>query len=249
MKDTIPRLALVTGSTGLIGRDICRTLVRSGATVCGAYFKGHEMASSLEQELNHEGRRFVPFAADLSNPLRGPLELYQGVVASLGEPDILVACAALKLRRLAIATKSAEAAEVMALNFESTIELARLATRPMMRKRWGRIVLLGSFAGTAGCPGQAVYAASKAALSVWATSLAGELGGSGVTINVIAPGALKDDQNSNYNAMEADKVIQLIGCRRLGEPHEIAGVVEFLCSNQSSYVNGATIPVDGAARF
>jgi len=118
----------------------------------------------------------------------------------------------------------------------------------MMRACWGRLVLVGSRAGVAGLPGQAGYAASKAALQAWAASTAGEVGRHGVTVNVVAPGAVAEP-TPTYAPDEEARVLQLIGARRLATPDEVSAVVTFLASAAASYFNGVTLPVDGAARF
>jgi 3-oxoacyl-[acyl-carrier protein] reductase len=137
----------------------------------------------------------------------------------------------------------------MATNVHSAIDTARACLRPMIRQRHGRIVLFGSVAGAVGLPGHSTYAATKAALQAWASSAAGEVGGRDITVNVVAPGAIRDDTMDFHTPQERDLVLKFIGAGRFGEPHEVAAMVSFLCSPAATYVNGATIRVDGGARF
>ena len=98
-------------------------------------------------------------------------------------------------------------------------------------------------------PGQAAYAASKAALAGWVMSAAGEVGHCDLTINLLAPGAIENPGVSIYNTEERERITRHIGCRRIGRPIEVAEVAVFLASRAASYINGAVIPVDGGARF
>lgn len=243
------RVALVTGATGLLGRAICERLADDGVTIAGAFYRHTVEAERIRREFEHRNLRFVPLQVDLSNVIEGPKRLFKEVTKVLRAPDIFVACAGIKLRRSFQFTKIEDLTSVLAINVQAQLELTRLVARDMMRNKWGRIVLVGSHAGTFGMTGQSAYAASKAALSAWAASVAGEVGHHSVTINVIAPGALANPNDTLYSPEEASTIVQSIGCGRLGQPEEIAAVIGFLCSNAASYVNGATIPVDGGARF
>jgi 3-oxoacyl-[acyl-carrier protein] reductase len=135
------------------------------------------------------------------------------------------------------------------INIESQIALSRMSLRIMSASGWGRIVFIGSRAGSVGLPGQAAYASTKGALSAWAASVAGEVGKKGITVNVVAPGAIEDAQETVYSPEEQEKVCDRIGAGRLGKAGEVASVVSFLCSTNAGYINGATIAVDGGARF
>jgi 3-oxoacyl-[acyl-carrier protein] reductase len=138
------------------------------------------------------------------------------------------------------------------INTHATLRLASLAAKGMLRKRNGRIILIGSRAGSAGLPGQADYAATKAALSAWVASAAWEFGPFGITVNVVAPGALEPDWRAGqavYSQEENESVAGRTAVRRLGTASEIAATVVFLASPAAAFLTGQTIAVDGGARW
>lgn len=242
------RVAIVSGASGNIGGACARDLARSGATVVAGYHNGEAAARKLADEITADGGTCLPVAADLSS-LDGPDKLAAAALAEFGRIDFCVAVAGLRVRRLAAATSATEVAHLMATNFHSAASLAKACLRPMMRARFGRIVVFGSTAGAHGLGGHSVYAGTKAALHAWASSAAGEVGGRDITINAVAPGAIRAEELDFHGEQERELVLRFIGAGRFGEPEEVAAVVSFLCSPAASYVNGATVLVDGGARF
>jgi 3-oxoacyl-[acyl-carrier protein] reductase len=140
-------------------------------------------------------------------------------------------------------TSDSSVADMLQTNVEGTIRVIRRAVRGMMRKKWGRIVLISSAAATAGASWGSVYAATKAAQIGLGRSLARELGPFGVTVNVVLPGLIATDLTigrTGWLIAATDGPL-----RRIGQPEEVAAVVRFLASEDASYVTGALIPVDG----
>lgn len=244
-----PRVALVTGASGLIGRAACLALARAGIVVVGTFAHRRDAALETAQQIAALGGTCHLVEARFTESATALEACLAEVEQVAGTPDILVTCAGAKQRRPLLATSRADLEAVVAMNVIATIELARLVVRRLVRRGWGRVVLLGSRAGALGMPGQAGYAASQAALSAWAASAAFEVGRRGVTVNVVAPGAVHDASDATYSQAEAARVAELIGCGRLASAAEIAAVIGFLCSADASYVNGATISVDGGARY
>ncbi|MFD5492541.1 SDR family NAD(P)-dependent oxidoreductase [Streptomyces sp. NPDC001812] len=241
------RVVVVSGASGDIGSVCARQLAELGATVVAGYHQREERTQKLAVEVEAAGGTLVPVQADLSAP-GGPAQLVRAAVERFGRVDGLVAAAGLRTRRLAMATDAAALDRLLQVNLAGTINLAKACLRPMMRAKYGRIVLFGSRAGTSGLPGHAAYAATKGALQPWAASLAGEVGGHGITVNVIAPGAIRAEV-MDFSPEERDLVMKFIGAGRLGEPEEVAAAVSFLLSPSASYVSGNTLVVDGGARF
>jgi len=242
------RLALVTGASGNLGGACCRDLAAAGATVIAAYNSNKDAATALADEISAAGGTCVPVWADLSDPT-GPDDLVATVQESFGRVDLCVAAAGVRVRRPAVATDARLLYELLAANVHGAVSVARACLRPMIRARFGRIVLFGSTAGVNGLPGHSAYAGTKAALGAWASSAAGEVGGRDITINVVAPGAIRADTMDFHTAAERDLVLKFIGAARFGEPEEVAALVSFLCTPAASYINGTTIRVDGGARF
>lgn len=241
------RVVVVSGASGDIGSVCARQLAELGATVVAGYHRREEKTQKLAAEVQAAGGTLVPVRADLSAP-EGPAQLVRAAVERFGRVDGLVAAAGLRTRRLAMATDAAALDQLLQVNLAGTVNLAKACLRPMMRAKYGRIVLFGSRAGTSGLPGHAAYAATKGALHPWAASLAGEVGGHGITVNVVAPGAIRAEV-MDFSPEERDLVMKFIGAGRLGEPEEVAAAVSFLLSPSASYVSGNTLVVDGGARF
>ncbi|MFJ9432483.1 SDR family NAD(P)-dependent oxidoreductase [Streptomyces sp. NPDC101490] len=239
--------ALVTGATGQLGEAVCRLLAARGAAVVGVHRTPSERTEALAAGT---GARFL--RADLFDPDAAAALL--GRVRELGPaPDILVCAHGATARRPVLGGAYDHAAEqrLWQLNTCSVQQLASAAAKRMMRAKFGRIVLFGSRGGATGMPGQPGYAATKAALSGWAASAAWELGPFGVTVNVVAPGAVRSrpDTAQVYSAEEDERAAGRTAVRRLAEPAEIAEVVGFLVAPGASYITGQTLLVDGGARW
>lgn len=242
------RVALVTGASGLLGRAIAFRLARGGAAVLVHYARNRPSADGVVDSIVSGGGHAVAQEADLTRPDALNQLVRQGE-AAFGTIDIVVANAGLMHRSLAVMTGRETVARLLAVNLESVMALAAQTLRGMMRKRWGRFVVIGSRAGSVGLPGQAIYAASKAGVEGWALSVAGEVGRHGITVNVVAPGAIRTEGPTMYGAADEGAILDRIGAGRLAEPDEIAAAVHFLASPEAAYVNGAILPVDGGARF
>ncbi|UXH76093.1 SDR family NAD(P)-dependent oxidoreductase [Roseateles amylovorans] len=263
MIDLRGQVCIVTGASGLIGLAVCRLLLRQQAVVL-ALFHRHgaalddlgataaamagEMAGASAPADTRPVGRLDTLQVDLTDPAAARTVVAQALERH-GRVDALIHCAGTTLRKSALMTSRADQAALFDLNLVSATQLCREVLRPMWRQNSGRIVLVGSRAGAHGLPGQADYAATKAALEGYAKSLAGEVGRHQITVNVVAPGALVAPPGSPYSEDEQTRIQAAIGLGRVAQPEEIAAVVAFLVSPLASYVSGAVIPVDGAARF
>jgi 3-oxoacyl-[acyl-carrier protein] reductase len=216
--------------------------------VIAAYHTNEASATKLADEITAAGGECVTAAVDLSTPA-GPDQLVKTTLGQFGRIDICVAAAGRRVRKPAAATDATDVSGLMATNVHSAITLAKACLRPMMRQRSGRIVLFGSTAGVNGLGGHSLYAATKAALHAWVSSAAGEVGGRDITINAVAPGAIRADDLDFHSSDEQQLVVRFIGAGRMGEPEEVAGAVSFLCSPAASYISGGTLLVHGGARF
>jgi 3-oxoacyl-[acyl-carrier protein] reductase len=134
---------------------------------------------------------------------------------------------------------------VITTNLRAAFRLCRAAARPMMRGRWGRMINIGSVVGVMGNPGQANYAAAKAGLIGMTKSIGKELGGKGITANVVAPGFIGTDMTNALPEQLVKEAVAKLPLKRLGLPEEIAHAVSFLASEKAAYITGHVLAVDG----
>ena len=229
------RLALVTGASRGIGRAIAAELARAGASVVVGYRSGAEEAEALATEI---GGRAVQ--ADVADP-----EQAARLVEEAGDLDILVNNAGLTRDGLILRMSDEDWRRVLGTNLGGVFHTCRAAARGMMKKRRGAIVNLTSVVGLHGNFGQTNYAASKAGVVGFTKSLAKEMASRGVRANAVAPGYIQ----TALTEVLPDEVQQAILANtplgRLGTPEDVAGAVRFLCSDESSFVTGEVLLVDG----
>lgn len=239
------KTALVTGATRGIGRAIALLFAQEGAqvAVCG---RTADALAALKTELDAAapGHAALTYTVDVSQA--EPVEaMMAGVLDKWGKLDILVNNAGITRDALLVRMKSEEWDQVLAVNVTGTFLCTRAVARTMMRQRSGRIINLASIVGLMGNPGQANYAASKAAIIGLTKSVARELGGRGVTVNAIAPGfidtemtgSLPDEAKAHWKAQ-----IPLGG---FGSPRDVAEAAVFLASDAARYITGQVLQVDG----
>jgi 3-oxoacyl-[acyl-carrier protein] reductase len=227
--------ALVTGASRGIGRAIAVSLAQAGASVVIGYRSGKEEAESLAAEI---GGRAVQ--ADVSSP-----DEAARLVEEAGDVDVLVNNAGLTRDGLLARMSDEDWRVVMETNLSSVFYTCRAVTRPMMKKRAGAIVNVSSIVGVHGNWGQTNYAASKAGIIGFTKSLARELGSRNVRANVVAPGYVKTQLTDVLPEEATAAMIQNTPLGRVAEPHEIAGAVRFLASEQASFITGEVLLVDG----
>lgn len=170
---------------------------------------------------------------------------FDRVESDVGPIDALVANAGITRDGLVMRMPDADIDDVLQTNLVGAIRCARRATRAMVRARRGRIVFVSSVVWALGSAGQVNYAASKAGLVGAARSLARELGGRGITVNVVAPGFVDTDMTAVLGEERTAEILRQVPLGRLAEPDEIARVIAFLAGDDAGYITGAVIPVDG----
>ena len=240
MFDLMDKNALVTGASGGIGGAIARALHAAGACV-GLSGTRAGALDALAGELG-DGVFAVP--ADLSSA-NGAKTLVEDAEAALGGIDILVNNAGLTRDQLAVRMSDEDWQMVLDVNLTAAFRLSRGCLRGMMKKRWGRIVSVTSIVGISGNPGQANYAASKAALIGMSKSLAQEVASRNITVNCVAPGFIDTPMTEGLSDEQKHNLTARIPAGRLGEPADIAGACVFLASDEASYVTGQTLHVNG----
>ena len=170
---------------------------------------------------------------------------FKEVEETLGTVEILIANAGITRDSLAARTSNADFSEVLDTNLTGAFRTAKKALRGMMKNRWGRVIFVSSLSGRIGQIGQSSYAASKAALVGLSRSLAKEYASRDITVNVVAPGAIKTDMLEKLSEDQINEYIKSIPLGRLGKPEEIGEIIAFLSSEHASYITGSVIPVDG----
>jgi 3-oxoacyl-[acyl-carrier protein] reductase len=226
---------LVTGGSRGIGRAIVVELARAGADVAVGYRTGAEEAAAVAAEVGGRAIR-----ADVSSP-----EEAARLVAEAGEPDVLVNNAGLTRDGLIARMSDEDWREVIETNLSAVFYTCRAAARSMMRRRAGAIVNVSSIVGLHGNPGQVNYAASKAGVIGLTKSLARELGSRGVRANVVAPGYIRTALTDVIAEERRELVLANTALQRLGEPEDVAGAVRFLCAEESAFITGEVLLVDG----
>jgi len=233
----------VTGASRGIGRAIATRLAADGMHVV-AVARSEDPLASLVEEISEAGgsAEFRTCDVGAGNALG---ELVEQVSETAGRLDVLVNNAGITRDGLLLRMTDDDFDQVLNVNLRSIFTACRAAARPMMKGRYGRIVNVGSVSGIAGNAGQANYAAAKAGLIGFTKSIAKELGGKGVTANVVAPGFVRTDMTESLLSSLEDEMTKRITVRRLGEPEDIAAAASYLASEQAGYVTGQVLVVDG----
>jgi 3-oxoacyl-[acyl-carrier protein] reductase len=240
MLDLTGKKALVTGATGGLGGAIARRLHAQGATVALSGTRV-EALEALAKEL---GERVEIAPCNLSD--RDSVEaLVPAAESKLGGLDILVNNAGVTRDNLFMRLKDEDWDLVLAVNLTAAFRLSRAAVKSMMRRRYGRIISIGSVVGTSGNPGQGNYAASKAGLIGMSKSLAAEVASRNITVNVVAPGFIESPMTEVLNEKQRESILADVPMGRLGVGDDIAAAVAYLASSEAGYVTGQTLHVNG----
>lgn len=241
--DLSGKIALVTGASRGIGREIAVTLGKAGATVVGTA-TSEAGAADISEGLKAAGVH--GFGAVLNVTDSTSLEpLFNRIAEELGSLAILVNNAGITRDQLSMRMKDEDWDAVIATNLSSVFKLSKLAMKPMMKARTGRIINITSVVGTSGNAGQANYAAAKAGVTGMTKALARELGSRNITVNCVAPGFIQTDMTDALSETQVDQLKQQIPLGRMGQVGDIAAAVLYLASDQAGYVTGTTLHVNG----
>ncbi|WAT02886.1 3-oxoacyl-ACP reductase FabG [Rouxiella chamberiensis] len=234
------KIALVTGASRGIGRAIAEKLVAGGARVIGTA-TSEKGAEDISAYLGENGKGIALNVTDSSSIE----QLLTTIRAEFGEIDILVNNAGITRDNLLMRMKDDEWQDILDTNLTSVFKLSKAVMRAMMKKRFGRIITIGSVVGTMGNAGQANYAAAKAGLIGFSKSLAREVASRGITVNVVAPGFIETDMTRALTDDQRAGILSSVPANRLGDAKEIASAVAFLASDEASYITGETLHVNG----
>ena len=234
------KIALVTGATRGIGRAVAEELVSKGAFVIGTA-TSEKGAESISAYLGEKGKGLVLNVADQAS-INAVLEQ---IKQEFGDIDILVNNAGITRDNLLMRMKDEEWFDILQTNLSSVYHLSKAMLRTMMKKRFGRIINIGSVVGSMGNAGQTNYCAAKAGLIGFSKALAKEVASRGITVNVVAPGFIATDMTDVLSEELKNNLLTQIPAGRLGEPKDIAKAVAFLASEDAAYINGTTLHVNG----
>ena len=237
------RVAFVTGGSRGIGRAIALKLCRAGfeIVVASPEVENNELVAGEIRALNGEA---MTLNLDVTSP-ESVKEGFAKVIKDKSRIDVLVNNAGIARDGLAVRMKLADWQLVLKINLEGAFLCSQQALASMMRARWGRIVNISSVVGQAGSVGQANYSASKAGLIGLTKSLAQEMGSRGITVNAIAPGYIDTDMTRGLPEELKQKMLSTVPLGRMGTPEDIANAVNFLVSEEASYITGHVLAVNG----
>lgn len=241
LKDMV---ALVTGASRGIGREIAIELGRNGAKVAVNYSSSDKGARETAEIIKSNGGTAEIFKASVNNE-EEVTQMFSEIEEKLGIVDILVNNAGITKDNLLLRMKTEEWDEVIDVNLKGAFLCTRAAIKGMMKKRYGKIINISSVVGFSGNAGQFNYSATKAGLTGMTKSAALELSARGIRVNAVAPGFIETDMTASLSDEIKKIYIEKIPLKSLGKPEDVSAAVLFLAGPQSDYITGQTIHVNG----
>mgnify|MGYP000360365114 CR=1 FL=1 len=238
------KCALVTGGSRGIGRAVCLELARQGARVAVNYAGNAAAAEETVKACEALGAEAFAIQADVADAAASEA-MVKEVLTRFGRLDILVNNAGVTRDGLMPMMKEADWDAVLDTNLKGAFHCMKAVYRPMMKQKYGRIVNLSSIVGLRGNAGQANYAASKAGLIGLTKSMAKELAARNVTVNAVAPGFIDTDMTAALPEKAREAMLTTIPMGRLGQAEDVAKAVAFFAGDESAYVTGQVLCVDG----
>jgi 3-oxoacyl-[acyl-carrier protein] reductase len=229
---TQSRVVFITGGNRGIGYAIAQEFIE----------QGHKVAVTVRSGVGPEGSLSIKADVTDSSSLD---EAVAKAEKELGPIEVLVANAGITKDTLLLRMSDEDFEQVIDVNLNGVFRIVKRATKSMIKQRFGRVILVGSVVGLLGSPGQVNYSSAKAALVGMARSITRELGGRGITANVVAPGFIDTDMTADLDPLQQKQYLDRIPAGRFAAPSEVAKVIRWLASDDASYISGAVIPVDG----
>ncbi len=231
------KTALITGASRGIGNSVALEFKDKGYSVIGT-------ATSKDGAENLNKNGIEGYVLDLSS--KDSIEEFWSSLEELGKDiSVLVNNAGITRDNIVLRMSDEEWEDIMSVHLYGTFQLSKKALKMMLKSKWGRIINISSASASIGNRGQSNYAAAKAGVEAFTKSLAKEVGKRDITINAVAPGFISTDMTKNNDGVNSEYLIKEIPLGRFGEPEEVANLVYFLCSPDSSYITGQTIHING----
>ncbi len=239
------RCAIVTGGSRGIGKAICKRLASDGINIMFNYNSNEEEAKKVIQVCESYGVKAYAIKADVSKASECEKLVETAMEHFDGKVDILINNAGITRDNLIVRMSDEDFEDVIDVNLKGAFYMMRAAAKIMLKQKSGKIVNISSVIGVMGNAGQTNYAASKAGIIGMTKSLAKELAGRKINVNAVAPGMIRTDMTDVLSDKAKENIKQAIPFKEMGEADDIANVVSFLVSNDSYYITGQTICVDG----
>ncbi len=237
------KTAFVTGGSRGIGSAIALALGKTFHVVVG-FGNSEDKASDVVKEIVAAGGSASTVQIDISDA-ESVDNAFTTIEKEYNSVDVLINNAGVTKDNILPRMKEDEWLEVIQTNLTGSFYTSQRAIKLMMKNKWGRIVFISSVVGLSGNQGQANYAASKAGLIGLAKSISKEMGSRNITSNVVAPGYIETDMTSFLDEQNKENIIEQLSIKRIGKPEDISNIVSFLCNDESEYITGQVIPVDG----
>jgi 3-oxoacyl-[acyl-carrier protein] reductase len=238
------KAALVTGASRGIGREIALELARKGANVAVNYSGSKDKAEAVAEEIRGLGQESVVIQANVAEE-DSVKAMVKQTIEAFGSLDILVNNAGITRDNLLMRMKEEEFDAVIQTNLKGVFLCTKAVTRQMMKQRAGRIINVASIVGVSGNPGQANYVAAKAGVIGLTKTAAKELAARNVLVNAVAPGFITTDMTDELTEEQKEAMQSMIPLGKPGKPEDVARVVRFLASEDSNYMTGQTLHIDG----
>lgn len=238
------KIALITGGSRGIGREIALALAKEGNNIAISYGNNAESAEQVVKEIKAFNVEAIAIKADVS-VAEDVKEMVKAVEQELGTIDILINNAGITKDNLLIRMSEEDWDSVMDINLKGVFLCTKAVSRAMMKKRYGKIINITSVVGITGNAGQGNYSASKAGVIGFTKSMAKELASRGIRVNAVAPGFIETDMTNVLKEEVKLEMLKMIPLNTMGNPSDIANLVVFLASEKSDYITGQIIKIDG----
>ena len=238
------KVAFITGATRGIGKAIALELAKEGYNIALNYRTENEALETLKKEISELGVECYPVQGDVSKA-EDSERMTKEIIEHFEQIDVLVNNAGITKDKLIQRMKEEEFTDVINVNLVGTFNITKNVIKYMTKKRYGKIINISSVVGISGNAGQSNYAASKAGIIGFTKSIAKELASRNITANAVAPGFIQTDMTNVLKDEIKEAIESTIPLKKLGTAEDVAKVVKFLASDDSNYITGQVINVDG----